>query len=270
MYKILIIDDEVTIIEGLKKLVPWDEIDCKVVGIAEDGEEGLQQIDKLKPDIIISDIQMPKRSGLEMIKAMQRKKRDIKSIILTGYREFEYAQEAVNLGVVRFLLKPTKLEDIKDAVIEAIHMLDDERGKVRDIKNLRRQLNKHHAIAGNGLEGSQNEDEKMRFLSGQAIEYIKENYNQKLDLQTVADQLYISSWYLCKLFKKEVGSSFIELLNEVRIQEAKKLLTTTKFKVYEITERVGYSDTPYFSKTFKKHVGLTPNQYRNKMWKEQC
>lgn len=270
MYKILLIDDEITIVEGLKKLVPWDEIECKIIGVAEDGEEGLALVNKLRPDIIISDIRMPKLSGLEMIRKIKEKKQDIKYIILTGYREFEYAQEAVNLGVIRFLLKPTSLEDIKNAVLEAINILDDERAKVKDIKNLRKQLNKFNAIVNEEKESIHSEDDKVKFLTGQAIQYIKENYNKKLDLQTVADHLYISSWYLCKLLKKEVGSSFVELLNEVRIQEAKELLTGTNHKIYEITERVGYSDTPYFSKTFKKHVGLTPNQYRNKMWKEKC
>ncbi|GMQ59327.1 response regulator [Vallitalea sediminicola] len=266
MYKILLIDDEEIIIEGLKKLVPWDEIECEVVGVAEDGKEGLELANELKPDIIISDIQMPKLSGLEMIKKIKEKCKDTKFIILTGYREFEYAREALTLGVTQFLLKPTNLEDIKNAILEAINILDDERTKVKDIENLRKKLYKFNALSDVKEESNDNEDDKVRFLTGQAIKYIKENYSSKLDLQTVADHLYISSWYLCKILKKEVGNSFIELLNEVRIQEAKKLLTTTNYKVYEITEMVGYSDTPYFSKTFKKHVGITPNQYRNKKW----
>mgnify|MGYP000079580958 CR=1 FL=1 len=266
MYKILLIDDEEIIIEGLKKLVPWEEIECEVVGVAEDGEEGLELAHELKPDIIISDIQMPKLSGLEMIKRIKEKSKDTKFIILTGYREFEYAREAVTLGVTQFLLKPTNLEDIKNAILEAINILDDERTKVKDIENLRKKLYKFNALSDVEEDENDNEDDKVRFLTGQAIKYIKDNYSSKLDLQTVADHLYISSWYLCKILKKEVGNSFIELLNEVRIQEAKNLLTTTNHKVYEITEMVGYSDTPYFSKTFKKHVGITPNQYRNKKW----
>lgn len=272
MYKILLIDDETIIIEGLKKLVAWEEIECKVVGIAEDGQEGLDLVRRLKPDIVISDIQMPKLSGLEMIKKIKEKKQDVKFIILSGYREFEYAREAISLGVIHFLLKPTNLEDIKNAVLEAINILDDERTKVKNIENLRKKLKKFNLLASEEVEIKSNnsEEDRVRFLTGQGIQYIKENYNQKLDLQTVADQLYISSWYLCKLLKKEVGNSFVELLNEVRIQEAKKLLTTTHYKVYEITEMVGYSDTPYFSKTFKKHTGVTPKQYRNKNWDKKA
>lgn len=267
MYKILLIDDETIIIEGLKKLVPWEEIECEVVGVAEDGLEGLELAQKLKPDIIISDIQMPRLSGLQMIKELKEKSKYTKFIILTGYREFEYAREAITLGVTRFLLKPTNLEDIKNAILEAINVIDDERTKVKDIENLRKKLNKFNAL--NNDRNEDEEDDKITFLTGQAIKYIKDNYKNKLDLQTVADHLYISSWYLCKILKKEVGNSFIELLNEVRIQEAKNLLISSNYKVYEITEMVGYSDTPYFSKTFKKHVGITPNQYRNKNWNDK-
>lgn len=264
MYKILLIDDEGIIAEGLQKLVPWEEIDCKVVGIAEDGQEGLEITRKLKPDIVISDIQMPKLSGLEMIKRIKEKQKNIKFIILTGFREFEYAREAINLGVTRFLLKPTNLEEIKSSILEAINILDDERTKVKDIENLRRQINKKNIIEK--VEEKENNHDSVKFLSGQAIEYIKNNYNEKLDLTTVAEHLFISSWYLCKILKKEIGSSFVEILNEVRIQKAKELLISSKYKIYQISEKVGYIDTPYFSKTFKKHIGMTPNQYRNQNW----
>lgn len=268
MYRILLIDDEETIVEGLKKLVPWSEIDCDIIGVAVDGQDGLHQCRQLKPDIVISDIRMPKLSGLEMIRQIKALKKDVKFVLLTGFREFEYAREAVNLGVVKFLLKPTNIEDIKSAVLEAINQMDEEREKVKDIEVLRKKLHKYNMINHEEIppEEKGHREDKNKYLTGQAIQFIKDQHHHKLDLQTVADHLYISSWYLCKILRKEVGSSFVELLNEVRIQHAKKLLINTHDKIYEITEKVGYVDTPYFSRTFKKHVGLTPKQYRDQNW----
>ncbi|MFR0780231.1 MAG: helix-turn-helix domain-containing protein [Zhenhengia sp.] len=100
----------------------------------------------------------------------------------------------------------------------------------------------------------------------QAIEYINQYYNQKLDLQTVADQLYVSTWHLCKVIKKQTGTNFVDLLNNARIENAKRMLLESNMKIYEIAEAVGYADTAYFSKIFKKTTQVTPNEYRNKMY----
>jgi len=268
-YKIAIIDDEPMIIKGLQQLVPWDEINCEVCGIAKNGEEGLDLIKEKIPDIVISDIRMPKLSGLEMIKELEDISTSMKFIILTGHREFDYAQKAINLGVVAYLLKPTNIEDIKSAVLEAVILLDDERSKEEDIKALRDRMEKikevDRLISEDDIDDDNEHDggHKIKFLAVQAITFMKEHYSEKLDLQTVADNLYISTWYLCKVLKQEVDNSFVQLLNEIRIQEAKKLLTETNYKVYEICEMVGYTDKPYFSKTFKKYTTKTPNQYRN-------
>lgn len=284
-YKILIIDDEPMVVKGLVQLVPWEEINCEIVGTAKNGEEGLEKVTELQPDIVISDIQMPRLSGLEMIKALNARKADAKFIILTGFRQFEYAKEAIDLGVAKFLLKPTNLEDIKAAVVDVTTQLDEERFREQDLELLRQKLKETMSLIGaegdvlmpemtEGNEkvttsphGDKNDEEKMKYLAASAIAYIKANYKNKLDLQTIADHLYISTWYLCKLFKKEVGSNFVDLLNEIRIQAAKQLLTESNLKVYEICEQVGYTDNAYFTKIFKKYAGMTPNTYRNTLYK---
>lgn len=269
-YKIFIIDDEPMIVKGLQTLVPWEDINCEISGTARNGEQGLEMIQEAAPDIVISDIRMPKLSGLGMIEKIKKVSEGIKFIILTGHRDFEYAQKAIELGVIKYLLKPTNIDDIKEAVLEAMMQLDEERSKDEDIQRLREKLEasgeveteeqvEPKAAAGTG-------DQKIKFLAVQAVNYMKANYDKKLDLQTVADQLFISTWYLCKVLKQELDNSFVQLLNEIRIQEAKRLLTESNHKIYEICEMVGYHDTPYFTKTFKKHTGLTPNQYRNQKY----
>ena len=266
LYRIMVIDDEPMVVKGLTSIVPWHEIGCEVVGVAEDGEEGLLKIESLKPDIVISDIQMPKLSGLKMIEAMKKVHLQTKFIIMTGYRQFEYAQQAIDLGVEKFLLKPTNIEQIKGAVVEVTNKLDLELEREEDYDALKKRLAtyeiKETTLEENNL-AIEDGLENMNHLGKQALAYIKDHYYDKIDLQSLADHLQISTWYVCKLFKQEMGTNFVDVLNEVRIQEAKRLLKESTLKVYEICEEVGFHDTPYFTKTFKRYVGVTPNKYRN-------
>ena len=90
MYKVAIIDDEPLIVEGLSKTMAWEKWNCQVAGYAFDGREGMELIRKERPDIIITDINMPKMDGLKMIAGLKSEFPDMQLIILTGYREFEY------------------------------------------------------------------------------------------------------------------------------------------------------------------------------------
>ena len=116
MYKVVIIDDEPIIVEGLKKTVNWGNFQCVVAGVAFSGEEGITLIRNEKPDIIFTDIQMPRLDGLTMIAAIKSEFPNAQVAILTGYRDFDYAQKAIRLGVARFLLKPSKMDELMEAL----------------------------------------------------------------------------------------------------------------------------------------------------------
>ena len=95
-----------------------------------------------------------------------------------------------------------------------------------------------------------------------AQDYIASNYSKDLILDDVSKELQISPYYFSKLFKKRTGSTFIEYLTNVRIERAKELLRNTNKSMKEICLEVGYSDANYFSRTFKKNVGVTPSEYK--------
>jgi two-component system response regulator YesN len=164
--------------------------------------------------------------------------------VLTGYREFEYALEAVNLGVLRMIMKPSRIEDIVDALEAAITEIGASKGGPEE-----------HAPAAE--EGPGN------FLASKAVKYIMEHYAEKITLEAVANHLFVSTWYLCKVLKKATNKNFIDIVNGARIENAKKLLAETYKKVYEISEMVGFGEIAYFSRIFKKMTGMTPNEYRN-------
>lgn len=270
MFSVMLIDDEEIIRKGLRKLIPWEDLGCEIVAEAEDGEQGFELIKEHVPDIIISDIRMPKKNGLEMIADVKDINPDTQIIILTGFREFEYAQEAIKLGVLQFLLKPSKIPEITAAIEEAVSNLKIQEKENEEYNRMKEEVKNYYLKdAINSSEDKKIDPgiNKPQYMVNESIKYIKENYNKKVNLQDIADLLYVSTWHLCKVLKKETGTNFVDLLNGVRIEEAKRLLVTTNLRVYEVALEVGYTDTAYFSKIFKRFVGMTANEYRNTQYR---
>ncbi len=128
-YKVVLIDDEPIIRKGLKNIIDWEQFGCEVVAEARDGFEGLKMIEEHNPHIVFTDIKMPEMTGLEMLSELSDTQRNAKFIVLTGFRDFEYVKEALILGAFDFLLKPTKLNDIKKVVGRAVSELDLQKNK---------------------------------------------------------------------------------------------------------------------------------------------
>ena len=268
MVKVMIIDDEEIIREGLKKTVDWEGMDCTIIGEAEDGASGLKAALSLKPELIFTDIRMPGVDGLQMMARLREMKLPCKVIILTGFRDFEYAQEAVKQGAFRFLLKPVRSEDLKLAISDAVKEIKTDRSKNEIYNNLEKRVKEYYGLEQTETEHSDSQKTEEgpgnpTYLVGKALSYMKANYYRDLNLKTVSDEVYVSTWYLSKLLKKETGDNFINILNHIRVENAKKLLQDPKYKIYEIAGAVGFTDIPYFTKTFKKITGLTPMEYKN-------
>lgn len=259
MFKVIVIDDEPIIVEGLTRMVPWKKYQCEIIATAEDGMEGLSLIRELKPDIIFSDIAMPGLSGLEMIAALKSEFPDLMISILTGYRDFDYAQQAIRLGVTRFLLKPSNMDEIEEALAYMT-------GKLK-IKHL--GVDDMEEIAAAAEELPEAETAASSFIVKNALKYIESNYKQKLTLSEVAEKTYVSQWHLSKLLNKHTGNSFSEILNNVRINQAVKLLKDPALRIGDIAEEVGFLDMAHFSRVFKKIKGVSANEYRNTIQKEE-
>ena len=246
MYRVILVDDERLIIRGLSTVVPWAELGCVVAGTAHDGVSGLELIHRLRPDIVMTDIRMPNMDGLTMLAAIRSEFPEIQMCVLTAYRDFEYARKALTLGVCRYLLKPSDLEELKEAVHQMVSRLD-------AMPQLREDGPEDESVkeAGNHLVRA-------------ALAYMKEHCTeQHLSLGEVADHVYVSQWHLSKLLNKETDQSFFDLLGGMRIAKAKKLLADPTLRIHEIAEMAGFSDVAHFSRSFKKLTGCTPGEYRN-------
>ncbi len=251
MYKVVLIDDEAIIVAGLQRVVDWEAYHCQVVATAGGAEEGAAAIRAHRPDIVFTDIKMPDEDGLTMLAGLKGEFPRLQIAVLTGYRDFEYARRAIELGVSRFLLKPSKMDELAEALAHMTAALDayaaEEEGEDAQVPE----------------ECSTATDRANSFLARKAKAYIAEHYTEKLSLQEVADHCYVSQWHLSKLLNKHLGQNFYDILNSVRIEKAKELLEDPSLRISEIAVLAGYADTAHFSRVFKKCEGVSANEYRN-------
>ena len=278
MYKVLIVDDEPVICEGLRRGVPWEKYQCEVVGTAEDGLEGLEKMRELKPDILFSDIAMNNMDGLAMVAAIRSEFPDTQVCLLTGYRNFEYAQRAITLGVTRFLLKPSRMQEIEEAICAMTQRLGPKEhpaeGASVGIWDLNQKSDRYlyETFLKERHEGADSDDadavrvrnsEANGYVVKNALEYMLGNFSSKLTLTDVADHCFVSSWHLSRLLNQYAGRGFFEIVNVIRVDEAKRLLTGTSGLIADIAEEVGFQDAAHFSRIFKAYAGVSPKEYRS-------
>jgi two-component system response regulator YesN len=140
MYKILLVDDEQIVRESIKKNIKWDELGFELVDDCSNGHEAMESVDKFIPDVVITDICMPFIDGLELTRFIVQKYPRIKVIILTGYEEFDYAQQAVKLKAYDFILKPITARELKGILIKLKNELDEENIKLQNISKIEDQI----------------------------------------------------------------------------------------------------------------------------------
>ena len=241
MLKVVVIEDEELVRRGIVMAVDWASVDCEVVGEASNGEAGLELIARERPDIVVTDIRMPRMDGLEMLRRLREEGCTASVILLTAYSDFTYAQSALKLGAVDYLLKP-----FHDGELEAAVQRISGRGR-------------EQACPGDFAEISSKNRNVM-----QAIEYINANYNDpELNVSAVARSVELSEGHLSHIFKKETGYTLNSYITACRMHMAMHLLRERRLRVSEAAERVGYRDIAYFSSTFKKFTGKSPTEYQN-------
>lgn len=246
MIRVVIADDEQTIREGLKRQLMESQLDLQVEALAENGEEALRLIEKIRPELILLDINMPKINGLDLVESIMKLNPLCRIIIISGYDEFEYAQRAVQLGVFDYLLKPVNIATLKTTVAKAMEQYQARLWEV------------------NQLKMSMDPVAEMEHSLDTVLSYIQKNYvDPDLNLTSMAEHFHTSVSYLSRLIKKQSGLSFSEMLLQLRMEQAKKLLHDKKgHMIYEVATLVGYSSQHYFCRTFKEYAGFSPTDYR--------
>jgi two-component system, response regulator YesN len=246
-YKVIVADDEKLFLNNIVRNIQAVNLGFEVAGTAQDGKEALGLIEKLSPDVLVTDIKMPVMDGLELVKTVAFKYPDIVKIVISGYDDFKYAQHSLIYEVKDYLLKPLRLEDVAETFRRVKIYLDAQNSILRQ----------------NILQPEDNHTFTTEEISRMLKLYIKENYTQDINFDSIAKNFHFNSSYLCKIFTKYTGENPSKYLIELRINKAKQLLLQNKeLLVREIGEMVGYPNQFYFSRIFKVFTGKSPADYR--------
>jgi YesN/AraC family two-component response regulator len=203
---------------------------------------------------------MPFMNGLELAERLYAEELGSKVIILTGYKDFEYAQAAIKFGVIDFLLKPCPEEEVCRAIARARQTVLASKGRQQPERKSSGEARMDGSEAK--LEHELPSNARSETAIQRALQYINENYMEKCSLQEVASIVYLNPKYFSLLFKRETGESFVNHVNNIRLEQAAFLLNNTDWKVTRVATTVGYDDPNYFITLFRKKYNLTPGEYR--------
>lgn len=249
--RILIVDDEPNTRKGLAKMLEvWSAGRYQILQ-AENGQEAREIVEKEKIHLLITDIRMPEITGLMLVEGLKKAGKDLVVIIISSYSEFTYAQEAIQLGVKNYLLKPLNRQKLIEAVEQAL--VDEERNERNGV--IEKVIDEH-------LYHIEVKNDQTRLPIKEACQYINDHLNEPLSLRDVSQSVHLNSSYFSFLFKEQMNVTFSEYVTRKRLQAAKKLLMCTDLQIADISAAVGYKTDKYFIKLFKEHEGMTPSKYR--------
>lgn len=268
MYKVLLADDEPWVIYALKKMIDWGEYGFEIACEAEDGIVALELLRKKEVDVIFSDIRMPGQSGMDLIEVIKRENIPVKVVLISGYEEFQYAKKAIACGVFEYLLKQIKEEDLIMTLTRLKETLDQER-EVRFKEDMFDKFVDHVDDKEGFVQHMQREieygssrNEEVSELVKKTLAFIDQRFNKGIQLNDIAESFGVSPGYLSNTIRRETGYTFMEHITQRRIGLAKELLPDTALSVVQVAEAAGYGDYVYFTKIFKKNVGISPSKYR--------
>jgi two-component system response regulator YesN len=260
MYRVLIADDELIERKVLYKTLMRELGDQCRIWQAENGREALELFHQYDIQIAILDIEMPGINGIQAAEEMRKRKAECSIIFLTAFDDFSYAKKAITIRVLDYLLKPCQEQELISVVEEAMRLTDKAEKEFFTVRKEEEIPEPADRLTGEYTGG----DGQIRLYKVAEVirNYIEENYIRDLSMQDVARFMNYSEAYFCKLFKQCFDKNFTTYLTECRVEAAKKLLERPMVNVKDIGEAVGYSDSNYFAKVFKRVTGVSPTEYR--------
>ena len=287
MLRLLIADDEVIERKVLYKTLQKNVGDQCVIFQAENGRQALRVYEEEKIQIAILDIEMPGINGIEAAQKIREKDKECCIIFLTAFDEFSYAKKAITVRALDYLLKPYDEQELMLVVEEAMRLAAEFQANRQEAGyqanrpasgyQASRPAAGHQASQPAG-PGQKNELPETGLPVGDDMEdggqvrlskvteiishYIETNYMYDISMQDLARHMNYSEAYFCKLFKQCFNKNFTSYLTEYRVVEAKRMLAIPTVNVKDIGRAVGYSDSNYFAKVFKRTTGQSPTEYR--------
>ena len=235
MRKVLIVDDERSVHQAIQSLVDWDALRLHAPCSAMNGVEGLRQMAALQPDIVFVDMNMPLMDGVSFLSRATEQYPDARFIVVSGYDSFDFAQAAIRLNVVDYLLKPIDVDELHAALQKALSRLPAQPEASRDTP---------------------------ADIAAEIRRYVDQNYTGDINLTDLAERFYFSREYIGRVFRAQYGCGVYEYIQQLRMQRAMELLKNPDLSLQAIAEHLGYSNANYFSKAFRRYYGKSPSAWR--------
>ena len=259
---IIIVDDEIITIQGILAGVEWEKINFEHVFSCTDTDEVKELFQKYPIDILVSDIEMPECSGVDLLKWIRDEGYNVECIFLTCHDKFTFAQEAVRLHCLNYILKPIPYEQLTKLLIDTKKYVLE-----------KRKLAKYQEWGKNTILGMKGEDyaneNNKKEIVGRIKQYIHEHLSEDLTVEILAEQVFLSADYVSRIFKREENMTVIEYITNERLFCAAELLQDPKISVAKVAISVGYNNYSYFSKMFKKKYKQTPSEYQRLYMKKR-
>ena len=255
MCDIIIADDEYLEREVISRIIAGID-GARVVWEGRSGKAFVESCFAMSPQMVFFSCSADNDSSLEDLWRIRKNDKSV-VIILTAVDEHCFQQKDFRaLRVNESLLKPVRPSRIDEIVRKYIPLI--KQAKQEDTKAPKDNV---QSRASKALSGTISKEVSSALL------YINDHYKENISLKDVADEVYLSSFYLSRLFKKEVGVNFSTYLLNARLDDAKKLLETTAISISSISSSLSFSDLSYFCRVFKNYTSFTPKEYRNKQLK---
>ncbi len=254
---ILIVDDEELAVRGILDGVNWEQLSFDKVLTARSYEDAVSIFSNTYIDILVSDIEMPGESGLKLIEYVNEHSPNTECIILSCHDEFDYAQAAVRLNCMDYVLKPIRYQKLTEILMNARDR-SEQRRRTEQIQHYGQQY--IDALAKESRSDSAN-------ALDTAVQYIDSHLTDELSVRELASVCFISADHLTRLFKKKFGVSVSEYMQERRIRLAGELMRRQEMTISMVANKVGFGNYSYFTEQFKKFYGMTPRDYQKQLQK---
>lgn len=247
MYRVMLVEDDSAIAYVYSRLDTWGQQGFFIDGEASNGSQAIALLKDHPVDIIFTDIRMPLMGGIDMMKAVKKILPDVLFVLISSYNEFEYAREGLKLGALDYISKPLEEKELEEVLKKAEHIL-----KTRESDSMFKKLCE---LFGNRID-------EQDSLLGSVCSYLESTLEKNVTMEELAEELNLNKDYLGKQIKNKTGQSFRTVYNQLKMEYAKEMLKKGNMKVYEISEKLGYTSADYFTQLFKKCIGMTPAEFK--------
>lgn len=249
MYRLLLVDDEIEARDLLCNFFPWGESGFEVVAQKDNGADAMSYLSQNEVDVILCDIRMPKMNGIDLAKWVHMQSSKPLIIFLSAYKEFEYARKALDYGVRHYIVKPARYDELMKVFTDVKKELDEQAS-----------ISMGNEIAPLPSETHDQSSDLIRRIEN----YLESNY-QNASLKALSQLVHMNPNYLSQFFKQKTGCNFSEHLLKIKMKKAVELLSDPKIRISRISDLLGYTSPKNFTRSFRNHYHMTPNEYRKQL-----